>query len=68
MFTPFAFIQPLTTAAPITPSLQYLLVGGSFFSFGNPYYGNIIKLKPDTTVDDTFNMGVAPPRPPPVPT
>jgi uncharacterized delta-60 repeat protein len=58
MFTPFAFIQTITTVTPISPSsVQYLLMGGSFTSFQNPYYGNIIKLNPNNTVDTTFNMG-----------
>ena len=44
MFTPFAFIQPLTTAAPIAPTLNYLLIGGSFTTYNSPNIPRIAKI------------------------
>jgi uncharacterized delta-60 repeat protein len=58
MFTPFAFIQPLTTFTPITPTLlQYLLLGGSFTLYNAPVLGGIAKLDSTGSLDPSFNMG-----------
>jgi uncharacterized delta-60 repeat protein len=59
MFTPFAFIQPVTTVAPITPALQYLLIGGQFQSYNTPTVTRIAKIdgSGNLTFDSTFNPG-----------
>jgi len=59
MFTPFAFIQPITTAAPITPALNYLLIGGSFTAYNSPFLSRIAKIdgNGNLTFDSTFNPG-----------
>jgi uncharacterized delta-60 repeat protein len=61
MFTPFAFIQPITTATPITPvtSAQYLLIGGSFNLYNAPTINNIAKIDTngDLILDSSFNIG-----------
>jgi hypothetical protein len=57
MFTPFAFIQPITTAIPITPSAQYLLIGGSFTLYNTPTLSRIAKIDSTGSLDPSFNMG-----------
>jgi uncharacterized delta-60 repeat protein len=59
MFTPFAFIQPITTAAPITPTLQYLLIGGQFTTYNSPNIPRIAKINGngDLELNSTFNPG-----------
>ena len=53
MFTPFAFIQQLTT-----PNLfNYLYVGGNYTSYQQPFYNRIIRTDLSGSVDTTFNMG-----------
>jgi hypothetical protein len=62
MFTPFAFIQPLTTVTPIVPvtAAQYVLVGGQFTLYNAPTLNSIAKLNQngDLVQDTTFNPGV----------
>jgi len=58
MFTPFAFIQPVTTVTPIVPTtLQYLLVGGGFLLWNNPQFSRIAKIDENGNIDPSFNMG-----------
>jgi uncharacterized delta-60 repeat protein len=57
MFTPFAFIQPITTVTPITPELQNFVLFGVFRSYNTTYYGGILKINSSGSVDQTFNMG-----------
>jgi uncharacterized delta-60 repeat protein len=59
MFTPFAFIQPLTTVAPIAPTLNYLLIGGQFTLYNAPSMLRIAKIdgNGDLVLDSTFNPG-----------
>jgi len=59
MFTPFAFIQPITTATPITPVTpgQYLLLGGAFNLYNTPTANNIVKINDNGDRDTVFNMG-----------
>jgi uncharacterized delta-60 repeat protein len=57
MFTPFAFIQPITTAAPIAPILNYLLIGGAFTLYNSPSLGGIAKIDSTGSLDPSFNMG-----------
>jgi uncharacterized delta-60 repeat protein len=57
MFTPFAFIQPLTTVTPIAPTLNYLLIGGSFTLYNAPVLGGIAKIDSTGNLDSSFNMG-----------
>jgi len=57
MFTPFAFIQPITTATPITPTLNYLLLGGQFTLYNSPSLGGIAKIDTVGNLDSSFNMG-----------
>jgi uncharacterized delta-60 repeat protein len=60
MFTPFAFIQPITTATPITPitSTQYVLIGGQFTTYNSPVVDRIAKIDSTGNLDSSFNMGV----------
>jgi uncharacterized delta-60 repeat protein len=62
MFTPFAFIQPITTVAPITPvtSAQYLLIGGQFTAYNSPNIPRIAKIDGNGNLEfnSTFNPGV----------
>jgi uncharacterized delta-60 repeat protein len=59
MFTPFAFLQPIITAAPIAPASQYVLIGGQFQLYNAPTTNYIAKLNPngDLIQDTTFNPG-----------
>jgi uncharacterized delta-60 repeat protein len=59
MFTPFAFIQPITTAAPIAPTLNYLLIGGQFTSYNSPFIPRIAKIDGNGNLEfnSTFNPG-----------
>jgi uncharacterized delta-60 repeat protein len=59
MFTPFAFIQPLTTAAPIAPTLNYLLIGGQFTQYNSPFIPRIAKIDGNGNLEfnSTFNPG-----------
>jgi len=57
MFTPFAFIQPITTAIPITPSTQYLLIGGSFTLYNVPVLNRMVKIDANGDIDNSFNIG-----------
>ena len=61
MFTPFAFIQPITTVTPITPvaSSQYVLIGGQFTLYNAPATNYLAKLNQsgDLIQDSTFNPG-----------
>jgi len=59
MFTPFAFIQPITTAAPIVPALQYLLIGGQFTSWNTPRTPRFAKIDENGDLNSTFNAGAA---------
>jgi uncharacterized delta-60 repeat protein len=55
MFTPFAFIQPITTAAPITPVIPgFLFLGGNFNSYQTPPAVRIVKIQPNGLIDPTF--------------
>ena len=60
MFTPFAFIQPLTTVTPIAPTLNYLLIGGQFPLYNAPTTNHIAKVNQsgDLIQDSTFNPGI----------
>jgi uncharacterized delta-60 repeat protein len=58
MFTPFAFIQPITTAAPIAPLQNYLLIGGVFTLYNAPALGGIVKIDSTGSLDPSFNMGI----------
>ena len=59
MFTPFAFIQPITTVTPIVPALQYLLIGGQFTLYNAPSILRIAKIdgNGNLVLDSTFNPG-----------
>jgi len=57
MFTPFAFIQPITMG-PIVPAIpDYLYVGGNFTTYKQPIYNRIIRTDLSGSIDTTFNMG-----------
>jgi uncharacterized delta-60 repeat protein len=60
MFTPFAFIQPITTSPPITPATQYLLIGGQFTSYNIPNVNRIAKIDTngDLILNSSFNVGL----------
>jgi uncharacterized delta-60 repeat protein len=58
MFTPFAFIQPITTVTPITPtSVNYLLIGGQFTTYNTPTVSRIAQIDSTGSLDSLFNMG-----------
>ena len=60
MFTPFAFIQPIATITPITPttSAQYLLIGGQFTTWNSPTLSRIAKIDSTGSLDSSLNMGI----------
>jgi uncharacterized delta-60 repeat protein len=57
MFTPFAFIQPITTVTPIAPTLNYLLIGGSFSLYNAPVLNRMVKIDENGNIDGSFNIG-----------
>jgi uncharacterized delta-60 repeat protein len=54
MFTPFSFIQPITTVTPIIPSTSFLFLGGNFNSYQTPPAVRIVKIQPNGLIDPTF--------------
>ena len=59
MFTPFAFIQPIITSTPISPTLNYLLIGGQFTLYNAPLTSYIAKIDTngDLILNSSFNTG-----------